>query len=155
VRKLKLIGLFAIAFLSGAIVVGAWLGHQFSRLTISKQVDAAFQAAQQAEWLAQLRLGETENAIRSMENAMDVGVVAISQWAAADPPDEAARKARDGFLSNVKVYHESFPAAGKGMASALELLATVPGRRENSTCKAGICRLDDKRLANTKSKVSP
>lgn len=145
-KPLKLLGIFGGGLVVGAISVGLWSGHLFSRMTISKEVEVAFQAAQQAEWLAELRLGETTNAIKSMENSMDSGVVAISQWAAVRPPDEKTRKARDGFLTNVKVYRESYPVTGNEAARITALLATVPGRSPQSTCKAGICRLDDLRL---------
>jgi hypothetical protein len=146
-KKLKLIGLFVGGLILGGVAVGMWSGYLFSRLTVPKQVDTAFQAAQQAEWLAELRLGETTNAISHIENSMDACVVALSQWAAAQPPDEKTRKARDGFLTNVKVYRESYPVTAGDKASITALLATVPGRNPQSTCKAGICRLDDLRRA--------
>src|SRR5215469_8333447 len=107
-KMLKLIGLFASGFIVGAVAVALWSGHLFSRLTVSKEVDTAFQAAQQAEWLAELRLGETTNVIKQMENSMDLGVEAIAQWTRVSPPDEKTRKSRDGFLTNVKIYHESY-----------------------------------------------
>jgi len=150
-KILKLVGLFGSGFVVGGIAVGLWSGYLFSRMTVSKEVDVAFQAAQQAEWLAELRLGETTNAIKNLENSMDLGVVAISQWAAVRPPDEQTRKARDGFLSNVKVYHDSYPITGDEAAGIAALLATVPGRNPQNTCKAGICRLDDLRLAKLRA----
>jgi hypothetical protein len=153
-KILKLIGIFGGGFVVGGIAVGLWSGYLFSRMTVPKEVDVAFQAAQQAEWLAELRLDETTNAIKSMENSMDIGVVAISQWAAVRPPDEKTRKARDGFLSKVKVYHESYPITGDEASSVNALLATVPGRSPQSTCKAGICRLDDRRLATLNTKTN-
>ena len=74
---------------------------------------------------------------------MDIGVSAIAQWAEVRPPDEKTRKARDRFLTAVKVYHESYPASGPDAARVNALLATVPGRNPQSACKNGICRLDD------------
>ncbi len=148
-KVLKLIGIFGGGVVVGAVAVGLWSAHMFSRMTVSKAVEVAFQAAQQAEWLAELRLGETTNAISSMENSMDDGVVAISQWAAVSAPDEKTRKARDGFLTNVKVYHQSYPVTGGEAASLTAFLATVPGLSPQSTCKAGICRLDDLRLGKS------
>jgi hypothetical protein len=146
-KILKLIGIFGGGFVVGGIAVGLWSGYLFSRMTVSKEVDVAFQAAQQAEWLAELRLGETTNAIKSMEKSMDIGVATISQWAAVRPPDEKTLKSRDSFLTNVKVYHESFPVVGDDAASITALLLTVPGRNPQSICKDGVCRLDDRRLA--------
>jgi hypothetical protein len=150
-KILKLICIFGGGFVIGGIVVGLWSGYLFSRMTVSKEVEVAYQAAQQAEWLAELRLGEATNAIKSMENSMDIGVATISQWATVRPLDEKTRKTRDDFLMNVKVYHESYPVAGDEAASITALLATVPGRNPQSTCKAGICRLDDLRLAKLQS----
>ena len=153
-KMLKIVMIFGGGFLAGAIIVGLWWGHLLSRMTVSKEVEVAFQAAQQAEWLAELRLGETTNVIKSMENSMDGGVVAISQWAGVRPPDEKSRKARDGFLTNVKVYHQSYSPTGDEAASINALLATVPGRSPQSKCKAGICRLDDQRLATLSTKTN-
>ena len=152
-KILKLVSIFGGGFILGGIVVGVWSGYLFSRMTVPKEIEVAFQAAQQAEWLAELRLGETTNAIKSMENSMDIGVATISQWAAVRPPDEKTRKSRDEFLTNVKVYHLSYPVTGDEAASVTAFVATVPGRNQQSACKAGICRLDDQRLAtlNTKS----
>ena len=148
-KILKLIGIFGGGFVVGGIAVGMWSGYLFSRMTVSKEVEVAFQTAQQAEWLAELRLGEMTNAIKHMENSMDIGVATISQWAAVRPPDEKTRKARDGFLINAKVYHESFPVTGGDASRVTALLATVPGRNPASPCKDGICRLDDRRLATS------
>jgi hypothetical protein len=153
-KKLKLIGLFVGGVVLGGVVVGVWSGYLFSRMTVSKQVEVAFQAAEQAEWLAELRLGETTNVIKDMENSMNIGVNTIAQWVEVRPPDEKTRRARDGFLSNVKVYHESFPVTGASAANITALLATVPGRNPKKPCKSGICRLDDLRLAGLTTKTN-
>jgi len=152
-KQLKLIGLFVSGFVLGAIAVGWWSGYLFSRMTVPKEVDVAFIAAQEANWLALLRLNEPENVIKDMENSMDGGISTIAQWAEVRPPDEKTRLARDRFLTSVKVYHESYPASGADAARINALLATVPGRNPQSTCKSGICRLDDLRrgLTNTNS----
>ena len=153
-KILKLVGIFGGGFILGGVVIGVWSGYLFSRMTVPKEAEVAFQAAQQAEWLAELRLGETTNAIKHMENSMDVSVATIAQWAAVRRPDEKTRKSRDGFLTNVKVYHESYPVTGDDAAGITALLATVPGRNSQSTCKAGICRLDDRRLATLNAKTN-
>ena len=82
---------------------------------------------------------------------MDIETVAITQWAAVRPPDEKTRKARDGFLINVKVYHESYPVSGSDARSVAAFLAMIPGRSPQSTCKSGVCRLDDLRLSGLQS----
>ena len=153
-KILKLIGLFGSGFVFGGIAVGLWSGHLISRMTVSKEADTAFLAAQQAEWLAELRLSETKNVIKDMENVMDIETLTISQWSEVRPPDEKTRKARDGFLKNVKVYHQSYPLTGDNAATINALLATVPGRSPQSECKAGVCRLDDHRLATLNSKTN-
>jgi len=146
-KKLKLIGLFAGGFVVGAIATGWWAGHVFSQITVAKEVDAAFIAAQQAEWLAELRLNEPKGVIQGMEEDMDAGVSTIAVWSQIKPPAEKTRKARDRFLTAVKVYHDSYPANGKGAAMVNSLLATVPGRDPQITCKSGLCRMDDLHLA--------
>src|SRR5262245_31401011 len=92
---LKWIGAFTIGAFVGVIAAGYFFQQRFSQLTVSKQIDAAFIAAQQAEWLALLRLGETDDAIENLEKAMEVGVTGIAQWAAVDPPSEREAKSRD------------------------------------------------------------
>jgi hypothetical protein len=153
-KILKMVGLFSSGFITAGIAVGLWCGYLFSRLTVAKEVEVAAQAAEQAEWLAELRLGETTNTIQSLENVMDIGVFTISQWAELRSPDEKTRKARDAFLKNVKVYHQSYPVTGADTARITALLATVPGRGPQSTCKAGICRLDDLRLAKLQTNTN-
>ena len=152
-KNLKLVGLFVSGFVLGAIAVGLWSGYLFSRMTVPKEVDLALRAAQEANWLALLRLNEPESVIKDMENSMDGGISTIAQWAEVRPPDEKTRKARDRFLTSVKVYHESYPVSGADVARINSLLATVPGRNPQSTCKSGICRLDDLRrgVTNTNS----
>lgn len=153
-KFLKLIGLFGSGFIVGGGVVALWAGHLYSRLIASKEVDVAFLAAQQAEWLAELRLGETTNAIRNIENTMGSDVFTISQWDSAAPPDAKTRKSRDGFLTSVKVYLESFPVTGKEAPTITAFLAPIPGRNPQSTCKAGVCRLDDLRLNKLKKSTN-
>lgn len=113
----------------------------------SESIKLAFRSAQEAEWAAQLRLNETTNVIDQLENAMRIGVVTLSEWEETSMLDEKNRTARDKWLVPVKVYHESYPVHGTDAERINSLLATVPGRKEVSTCKSGICRLDDKRLA--------
>jgi hypothetical protein len=153
-KILKFIGLFGGGFVLGGIAVGLWSGYLFSRLTVPKEVDAAFQAAQQAEWLAELRLNEAPSVIKDMENIMDIQVSTISLWAEVRPPDEKTRKARDRFLTAVKVYHQSYPVAGNDAARVNALLATVPGRSPQNTCKSALCRLDNRRLATANTKTN-
>ncbi len=148
-KKLKLIGLFVGGFVLGAIAAGLWSGYVFSRLTVPKSVDLAVRAAEEANWLALLRLNEPQSVIKDMENSMDGGVATIAQWAEIRPPDDRTRSARDRFLTSVKVYHESYPASGATAARVDLLLANVPGRNPESACKNGICRLDDFRRGVT------
>ena len=63
-KKLKLIGLFGGGFVVGGIAVGLWSGYLFSRMTVPKEVDVAFIAAQEANWLALLRLNDHQSVIK-------------------------------------------------------------------------------------------
>ncbi len=146
-KKLKLIGLFVAGFLAGGITVNLRWNHVLSGMTIPKEAETAAKAAFEAEWLAELRLGETSNAIESLERTMDLEVSTVAQWSEIYPPDEKTRKARDRWLVPVKVYHESYPAHGEAAARVNSLLTTVPGRNPQSVCKSAICRLDDRRRA--------
>jgi hypothetical protein len=153
-KTLKLVGLFLVGFVVGGIAVSLWWRQGLSRMYVSKEVELAAKAAFAAEWLAELRLGDTNSAIESLEKSMDIDVFTIDRWAEVCPPDEKMRKARDRWLVPVKVYHESYPARGDEAARVNSLLATVPGRSPQSACKSGICRLDDKRLATLTTKTN-
>jgi len=78
-KKLLLLGVFVAGLAMGAVAGGWWSVHVLSRLTTSKQVEAASIAAFQAEWLARLRLNETESAIQDIENCMDIQVSTLAQ----------------------------------------------------------------------------
>jgi hypothetical protein len=145
-RKLLLVGVFVAGLVVGTAAGGWWSAHVLAQLIRSKEVEAAGVAAFQAEWLAQLRLNETESAIKDIERCMDSQVATLAQWNDTNPPDEETRKARNRWLVPVKVYHESFPVIGDEAARIKSLLATVPGRSPTSACKSGICRLDDRRV---------
>lgn len=151
-KKLTLIGLL-IGTLAVGMIIGGYVGARlasraFGTLEASKpEVDMAFNAAQEAEWLAALRLGETNSAISEMENAMNIQVQTLASWDEVIWLDDKTRQARDRWLVPVKVYRESYPASGSDLAGANQLLSTIPGRNPKSTCKSGVCRLDDRRLA--------
>lgn len=149
-KILKLTGLVVGGFILGAIAASWWWWHVLSSQMASKSVDIAFQASEQAEWLAQLRLNETTNVMSHLERSIDIGVLTLAQWESVAPLDEKSRSARDRFLVPVKVYRESYPAredkaVGIEVAPINALLAKVPPRNPKSVCKSGICRLDDLR----------
>src|SRR5215471_16062692 len=110
-KLLKALGLFSAGALAGGILVGWYSWHVFSRQMVSKEIDLAFKACEQAEWLAQLRLNEPQVAIKQLEHSMDIEVATLAQWADASRPSDEVRERRDRFLIPVKVYHESYPAA--------------------------------------------
>ncbi len=133
------------SFVLGAIAASFSWGYAWThRMVIPKEVDFASQAGMDAVVLAHLRLNEPKDAIQQLETRMDAVVYALAQWdELLARPDEQTRKARDRWLTSVKVYHESYPACGDDADRINTLLATVPGRNPQSTCRASICRLDD------------
>jgi hypothetical protein len=155
-KKLTFIGLL-IGTLAVGMIIGAYIGARlvsrvFGMMAYSKpEVDMAANAAQGAEWLAELRLGETNSAINEMENTLNIQVETLAAWDSVILLDDKTRQARDRWLVPVKVYRESYPASGSDMARANALLSTIPGRSPTSTCKSGVCRLDDLRLAKLRS----
>lgn len=156
-KKLTLIGLL-IGSLAVGMIIGGYAGARlearvFEMMAYSKpEVDTAFNAGQEANWLAELRMGETNAAIRDMENTMNIQVETLAAWDSAPVAlDEKTRRARDNWLVSVKVYRESFPASGSDMVAANELLSTVPGRNPKKICKSALCQLDDLRLAKSQS----
>ena len=151
-----LVGAFVAGLVVGTAAGGWWTWRVLFPLRTSTVVEAATIAAFQAEWLAHLRLNETQSAIKDIERCMDGQVATLAQWNETNPPDEKTRKARNRWLVPVKLYHESYPVTGNEAARIKSLLATVPGRSPNSACKSGICRLDDRRvgLLNTDTNSS-
>jgi hypothetical protein len=153
-KKLKLLSLFGAGLVIG-IIAGGWLAaHLYSRLFISKQVEVAFQAAVEANWLALLRLNESQAVINQMENQMGIQVFTLRQWSEVEPPDLKTRQWRDRNLVSVKTYYLSYPIAGENAAEINGLLASVPAREAGGTCKSGVCQLDDLRLSKLGSKTN-
>ena len=154
-KILKPVGLFVGGLLVGVVVGGWWSSHAFLREPSQKSVEMGFRAAQKAEWLAQLRLKETAKVIEQLEEAMDGGVVALARWDEVAELDEGTRQVRDKWLVPVKVYHDSYPAQGERAALVNAMLANVPERKARSTCRSGICRLDDLRREVAGGSPSP
>jgi hypothetical protein len=158
-KKLTFIGLL-IGTLAVGMVIGGYVGARlasraFGMLAYSKpEVDMAANSAQTAEWLAQLRLGETQMVIKGMENNLNVAMATLASWDSVAPLDDKTRQARDRWLVPVKVYRLSYPASGTDLDAANDLLSKITGRSPNSTCKSGVCRLDDNRLANLNTKTN-
>ena len=159
-KKLTFIGLL-IGALAVGMIIGGYIGARlvsrvFGTMAYSKpEVDMAFNAAQEAEWLAELRLGETNTAIREMENAMNIQLETLAQWDLVGlASDEKTRQARDKWLIPVKVYRESYPATGDDVTRMNALLSTVPGRNTNKVCKSGVCQVDDLRLAKLRTSTN-
>lgn len=151
-KKLTIIGLFAgtlaVGLVAGACIGAWWTGRVSAKMYYAKpEIDQAFLAAQEANWAALLRLKETESTIESLENSIHIRLAAIAAWETVAPADEQTRKARDRFLTTVKVYGQSYPVSGSDTPGIELLLADVPGRSPMSTCKNGVCRLDDLRIS--------
>ena len=93
-KKLKLLSLFLAGLLAGTISTG----YCYSRILVhqmsSKEVDLAFQAAEQAEWLAQLRLNQPQTAIQQLEKSMEILVFTLSQWEEVTPLKSEIRDRR-------------------------------------------------------------
>ena len=155
--KIKVL-IIAVSFAIGAAAGFLWAGHAFKKLVAAKEVEAAAQAAIDANTLAQLRLNEITNAIADLENRMDINISALAIWDQVAPPSAEIRMRRDKWLTSVKVYHLSFPIRNSDTnAVALEksFLENIPGRSPTSTCKGAICQLDDLRLAALKAETIP
>jgi hypothetical protein len=148
-KKLILAGVFLGGLVVGAAGAGLGSYHLFLRLVGPKEVDVAANAAFEANWLAGLRLGETNSTIEDMETTMDAQVYALAMW--NDSLDEKSRTARDNWLGKVKIYHQSYPVSEDSAFKVKPFLATMPGRSPNSTCNDSVCRLDNLRLAKAPS----
>jgi len=156
--RLMHVGLL-VGFLAMGIIIGGYIGAHyaasaFGAIAYAKpEVEMATNAAQTAEWLAELRLGDTDAVIRSMENSLNLQVQTLAAWDEVIWLDDRTRQARDKWLVPVKVYRDSFPATSGDMSRAEALLSSIPGRDPQSTCKSGVCRLDDLRLEKAKTQA--
>jgi hypothetical protein len=153
-KPIKVMLLVAAALVAGVIATALWYSHVLRGQIASKSVEVAFRAAEEAEWLALLRLQEATNALASLERSLHIGVATLAQWDEVARMGAATRRARDRFLVPAKVYFESFPPRGAEAALINNLLRTVPGRSPDSVCKSGVCRLDDLRLNAARSSTN-
>jgi|WetSurMetagenome_2_1015567.scaffolds.fasta_scaffold404907_2 hypothetical protein len=149
-KKLKIIGFLlgtlAVGMIAGYCIAAVWLGRAWARMEFAKpEIEQAFLAAQEAHWAALLRLNEPGKATEDLENSIHIRLVTIANWELVAPADERTRKARDRFLTPVKIYSQSYPITGSDTTRINGLLATVPGRNPTSECKSAVCRLDDLR----------
>ena len=152
--KIKTVIIIGVSFIVGAASGFLWAANAFKKSELSKEVDLAGQTAFTASQLAQLRLGEVTNAIAALEMQADAAVGTLAVWDQIGQLDAKTRAMRDHLLSNIKVYHQSFPVHGddsNNVALINSFLEKIPGRKSPSTCKSAICRLDDLRLAALKA----
>jgi hypothetical protein len=155
--KTKLIIIITASFIVGAASGFLWASNAFKKSEISKEADVAWQTAFDASMLAMLRLGETTNAIAALEMQADGAVGTLAIWDQLGQPDAKTRALRDHLLTNIKVYHQSFPFHdddANTVALINSFLAKIPGRSSTSTCKAAICQLDDLRMAALKTETN-
>ncbi|HIA00885.1 MAG TPA: hypothetical protein EYN66_03095 [Myxococcales bacterium] len=150
-KMLKVLSIFVVGVLLGAGVSSWYWWHVMSVQMQSESIDRAYQAAEEAEWAAQLRLNESSNVLSGLERNMAIKVVTLSQWEDTEMMNEESRLARDKWLVPVKVYHQRFPHRGDHTNIVNAFLAAIPDRSEDSICRSGICRLDDQRLAKLKA----
>jgi len=124
----------------------------FSHTGFAKpEVDMAYVASREAEWLATLRLDKTNDVIFSMEASIDTILQRLADLDKIAPPDEETRKSRDEWLAVVKVYLKSYPFAGDDAATVNSLLRNVPDRSAAEPYNSDVYRLDDQRLARLNS----
>ena len=152
-KKLKLILLFSAGLIVG-VSAASWRFYQFtSQMAVAEGPELAFRAAEEANWLAQLRMNETNSVIEQLETSIDSAVSALSSWDELKQPDVKTRKMRDRFLISVKIYREIYPPVGEDADQIKSFLATIPGRDPQTACDSGVCRLDDLHRARENAKA--
>jgi len=131
-KKIKLVGLFVGGLVVGTIATGWWSGHVFSRLTVSKEVEFAFRAAEEADWLALLRLNEPKTVIEQLEHSIDGMVLTLAAW------DEVKALQKRGFEigAHTRTHVDLGSVAGRDaqreIAGAREDLESALGARVES-----------------------
>jgi hypothetical protein len=136
---------FAVGVLLGAVATAWAYSHNLRGQMGSKSVDIAFKTAEQAEWLALLRLNESTNLVQQLERSMMINLLTVAQWDEVGRMNREAREQRNRFLTGPKVYYRSFPPEGEEAKMVSSFLAEIPNRDPKKVCNSGICRLDDHR----------
>src|ERR1700678_3363802 len=113
--KIKVFAMLTIVFLIGiafGVLGGIKYASRSSRLVNSgsPEINVAFIAAQEANWLAGLRFNEKTNVIISLDNALDTAVNRLAAWNDVALPNDKVRKERDDWLAAVKIYREYYPS---------------------------------------------
>jgi hypothetical protein len=121
----------------------------------SPEIDSAFIAAQEANWLAGLRFNEKTNVIISLDNALDIVVGRLAAWNDVALPNDKVRKERDDWLAAVKIYREYYPSHGENADKLNAFLSNVPNQKGNSDYFTFVFRLAEPHSANHSGTNSP
>ena len=138
-----------ILFLVAGFALGVWLtGRGYEKYVIAPvRYEKASLAAMRVQILSLLRLGETDEAIKTMEMMLDNETLVLTQIS-NDPgqlPEPVVRA-----LKQIKTYRAMYPAQGQqaaAIATALEKIPEVTDIKKD--CQAGLCRLIESREVKT------
>ena len=155
--KIKTLVIIAVSLAVGAAGGFLYAANAFKKMSMAKEVEVAATTAFDANTLSLLRLGKVTNAIAELESRSHITLTDLAVMDQAAQPDANTRERRNRWLTSIKVYHQSYPLRSDDKDADVlvdKFLATIPGRNPNSTCKSGVCQLDDIRLENLKSQTN-
>jgi hypothetical protein len=158
--KIKFYAVLIVIFLIGTIF-GFSGGAKYASRSLhregaaSPEIDVAFIAAQEANWLAGLRFNEKTNVIVSLENALDAAVDKLAIWDSSALPSQKVRKERDGWLAAVKIYRKYYPSHGQNADEINAFLSKVPSQTQNSDYFNYVFRLAELHSANLSETNAP
>ena len=153
-NKLKLLGIFVVGLLVGGALAYWYSYTAFKQMFGSKEAELAFRCSEEANWLAGLRLNQTERVIKSIEQDMDWMVLNFPQWDQVVQLNAETQERRDHRLVAVKLYHESYPPVGEEATKVKAIIANVAGRSPESTCSNWVCQLEDLRLQTARANTN-
>lgn len=110
-------------------------------------------AAMRVEILSQLRLGNEEQAVKTLEVMLDTETMVLTQ----NPPDQRS-ELTSRVLKQIKAYRNLYPPQGAGAQRVISALADTPALTDyKKECKAGLCQLleREKTPASAPAATSP
>jgi len=135
-RKIGLFVIFLLVFLAGYMVGIAKASYLYYRYVFSKAVDrSAIELAMQITPVCQLRLGEVDAAIETLERMIDNNIVTIDQTPYIPKTDY-----RHGVLRAAKTYREIYPSKTEFAPKVADALRDIP-KIETFKCENSLARL--------------
>jgi hypothetical protein len=149
-RKIGLFVLFLLVFFAGYVVGVGTSSYLYYRHVFSKAVDrSAIELASQIQPVCQLRLGEVDAAIETLDRMIDNNIIAVVQTPLIPKTDY-----RHGVLRVAKTYREIYPSKSGFASKVTDALSDIP-KIETFKCENSLARLVKRSEAQKDQKPNP